>query len=128
MPSYFPENNEPKPMDSSDRSLQKINSLLTSGAKTKPLSGEVIDRSGATTGTSSQEVMPVNESRTYLVFQNISDTTMYVNFGALATTDTDSIKVNSGGSITFNGGWVPNQVVNVICSSAGKKWVAKEGV
>lgn len=31
MPSYFPENNEPKPMDSSDRSLQKINSLLNSG-------------------------------------------------------------------------------------------------
>jgi len=30
MPSYFPENNEPKPMDSSDRSLQKINSLLGS--------------------------------------------------------------------------------------------------
>jgi len=31
MPSYFPENNEPKPMDSSDRSLQKINSLLDGG-------------------------------------------------------------------------------------------------
>jgi hypothetical protein len=39
MPSYFPENNDPKPMDSADRSLQKINSLLgnaipsTSGLK-----------------------------------------------------------------------------------------------
>ena len=32
MPSYFPENNEPKPMDSSDRSLQKINSLIASAA------------------------------------------------------------------------------------------------
>ena len=28
MPSYFPENNEPKVMDSADRSLQKINGLL----------------------------------------------------------------------------------------------------
>lgn len=32
MPSYFPENNEPKPMDSPDRSLQKINSLIASAA------------------------------------------------------------------------------------------------
>jgi hypothetical protein len=31
MPSYFPENNDPKPMDSADRSLQKINSILTGG-------------------------------------------------------------------------------------------------
>lgn len=28
MPSYFPENNEPRVMDSADRSLQKINSIL----------------------------------------------------------------------------------------------------
>jgi hypothetical protein len=33
MPSYFPENNEPKPMDSSDRSLQKINSLVLDGVE-----------------------------------------------------------------------------------------------
>jgi hypothetical protein len=34
----------------------------------------------------------------------------------------------SGGSITFNGGWIPSQAINVICSSASKKFVAKEGI
>ena len=96
--------------------------------KTKPSNGTVIDRSGATTGTSSQEVMASNESRTYLAFQNISDTTMFVNFGASATTDDNSLRVLSGGSITFNGGWIPSQAINVICSSASKKFVAKEGI
>jgi hypothetical protein len=96
--------------------------------KTRPSNGIVIDRSAATTGTSSQEVMPANESRVYLVFQNISDTIMHINFGAAATADSNSIRVNAGGSVTFNGGWVPSQAVNVICSSSGKKWVAKEGI
>lgn len=96
--------------------------------KTKPSAGTVIDRSGVTTGTVSQQVMAANESRTYLVIQNISDTTMFVNFGAAATADDNSLRVLSGGSITFNGGWVPSDAVNVICSSSGKKWVAKEGI
>ena len=38
MPSYFPENNDPKPMDSPDRSLQKISSLLSGGVS---VSGDI---------------------------------------------------------------------------------------
>lgn len=97
--------------------------------RTKPSNGIVIDRSGAIlAGGVSFEVMPANESRTYLVFQNISDTIMHINFGAAATVDSNSIRVGAGGSVTFNGGWVPSQAVNVICSSSGKSWVAKEGI
>jgi hypothetical protein len=101
---------------------------MNPNVKSKPSNGIVIDHSGSTGGTVTEEVMPANASRTYLVFQNISDTTMHVNFGADATADTDSIRVTAGGSVTFNGNWVPSQSVNVICSSASKKFVAKEGI
>jgi hypothetical protein len=122
MPTYFPENNTPQSADSINRSLQKINGLLAIRG------GSITDRSGTiATLNVSQQVAAANESRAYFVFQNISDTTMYVNFDAAATVDSNSIKVNSNGSITFDSGWVPRGAVNVICSSASKKWVAKEG-
>lgn len=80
-----------------------------------------------TAAAGTQIVMPANESRTYLVFQNISDTVMNLNFGATALT-TDSITVQPGGSVTFNSAWVPSQEVFLRCSSTGKAFVAKEGI
>jgi hypothetical protein len=40
------------------------------------------DTAVTTAALGAQSVMPANESRTYLVFQNISDTLMRINFGA----------------------------------------------
>lgn len=130
MPSYFPENNEPKPMDTSDRSLQKINGLLSSGSK--PSTGTVIDRSGNTQFSSlvtsgQQAVMNANTARTYLVFQNVSDTLMRINFGAAAT-EANGIQVQPGGSVTFNAAWIPSQSVFLRCISDAKPFVAKEGI
>ena len=99
--------------------------------KTKPSTGNVIDYSSSTAVTTAaagtQSVMSANESRTYLVFQNISDTVMNINFGATALT-TNSITVQPGGSVTFNSAWVPSQQVFLRCSSTGKEFVAKEGI
>ncbi len=99
--------------------------------KTKPSTGNVIDHSSATATTTAaagtQSVMPANDSRTYLVFQNISDTLMRIDFGQTATED-EGIQVQAGGSVTFNAAWVPSQQVFVRCSSATKKFVAKEGI
>lgn len=95
----------------------------------RPIAGTITDRSGAiVAGGTSQIIAPENGARCYLVVQNVSDTTMYVNFGAAAKVDDDSIRLLAGGSVTFNGGWVPGSAVHVICSSAGKKFVAKEGL
>lgn len=88
----------------------------------------LIDKSGSIlTGGVSQKVADKNPSRGCLIVQNISDTTMYVNFGASATAD-DSIQLLPGGSITFNGAWVPGDEVHLLCSTSGKKFVCKEGV
>ena len=99
--------------------------------KTKPSTGNVIDRSGSTAVTTAaagtQSVMSANESRTYLVFQNISDTLMRINFGQVAT-EANGIQVQPGGSVTFNSAWVPSQELFVRCSSTGKEFVAKEGI
>lgn len=94
--------------------------------RTRPTVGTVVDRSGTTTGAS-QKIMDEQGSRAYLVIQNVSDTLMRVNFGAAAVAGS-SIELAAGGSVTFNGGWVPGQAVYLLCSSAAKVFVAKEGI
>lgn len=96
--------------------------------KIRPSAGPVIDRSGTiAAAATSQTVMAENPSRAYLLFQNISDTTMWVNFGSAAAADSTSIQVLAGGAITFNSGWVPTDAVNVLCATDTKAFVAKEG-
>ena len=116
-----------------DRVRQPIlkNNMGHPNVKTKPSSGNVLDHSTETAVTTAalgaQSVMPANESRTYLVFQNISDTLMRINFGEVAT-EANGIQVQPGGSVTFNSAWVPSQELFVRCSSTGKEFVAKEGI
>ena len=99
--------------------------------KTKPSTGNVIDHSSSTSVTTAadgeQSVMPANASRTYFVFQNISDTLMRIDFGQTASIN-EGIQVQPGGSVTFNAAWVPSQEVFVRCSSTAKLFVAKEGI
>jgi hypothetical protein len=96
----------------------------------KPSTGRVFNYSGVTGGGSAegqQLVMDANQSRTYLVFQNNSDTLMRINFANYAVPD-DSIAVQPGGSVTFNSAWVPSDAVYLVCTSTGKSFVAKEGI
>ena len=98
--------------------------------KTKPSTGNVLDHSSASSGAAAAGahiVMVANESRTYFVFQNISDTVMSINFGADAGA-ADGIVVQPGGSVTFNSAWVPSQEVRLRCSSSSKSYVAKQGI
>ena len=115
-----------------DRVRQPIlkNNMGHPNVKTKPSNGNVLDHSSASSGAApsgAHIVMLANESRTYFVFQNISDTVMSINFGADAGA-ADSIVVQPGGSVTFNSAWVPSQQVFLRCSSTGKEFVAKEGI
>lgn len=92
-------------------------------------SGPLTDASGnIVTANSSQTVLPVNNNRKYLLFQNLSDTDMYVNFGATATIGSGSIWIGpAGGSIEFGGGFgfCPSNDLNVICYAAGKSFTCK---
>ena len=115
-----------------DRIRQPIlkNNMGNPNVKTKPSTGVELDHSTNTAVVAAdgfQVVMPANESRTYLVFQNNSDTLMRINIGAFAVIP-QSIAVQPGGSVTWNSAWVPSQAVYVRCSSTAKDFTAKEGI
>ena len=99
--------------------------------RTKPSTGALIDRSQTLTSELFVTVALENPSRSYFVFQNISDATMWLNVGDVATADNNSIYIAPQGSVLFNGTFVPSGVINVICPAASggdKKFVAKEGI
>jgi len=94
----------------------------TTALRVEPKNGAVTRTTGDTaTANTSKQALASNSSRRYLLIQNISDTDMYFNFGATATTDNMLITKNGGG-IVFESGYVPTDAVNVICSGADKKY------
>jgi hypothetical protein len=105
------------------------NIVVSGTIVTSPTGGSVTDGSGAiASGSTSEQVFSANPTRSYLEFQNISDTDMFINIGADATENDDSFQVfANGGSIRFANGFVPTEAINVICASSGKKFVAKQG-
>jgi len=98
---------------------------------TAPVIGPLTDRSGVLTDALNITVALENKSRGYFIFQNISDSTMWLNFGDVATANNNSIYVAAQGSVLFTGSFIPNQVINVLCPAASgggpKRFVAKEG-
>jgi hypothetical protein len=96
MPSYFPENNDPKPMDSADRSLQKINSLLAGGVS---ISGGVTGDVSVTNGTSGgQFIADTNAvSGSFSAIQIVAD----AKFHTLTGNVTGVANTTSGSAATF---------------------------
>lgn len=95
----------------------------TTALQVRPRNGAITVTTGSTSGTAntSAQALASNSSRQYLLIQNISDTDMYVNFGASATTD-NMLILKNGGGVVFESGFVPTDNVNVICSAASKKY------
>jgi hypothetical protein len=103
-------------------------SLANTGANTtslqvRPRNASVTVTSGTTSGTAntSAQALASSSTRQYLLIQNISDTDMYFNFGATATTS-NMLITKSGGGVVFETGFVPTDAVNVICSAASKSY------
>jgi hypothetical protein len=95
----------------------------TTALQVRPRNGAITVTAGSTSSSAntSAQALASNSSRQYLLIQNLSDTDMYFNFGAAATTD-HLFVAKSGGGIVFESGFVPTDAVNVICSSASKKY------
>jgi hypothetical protein len=89
----------------------------------RPRNSAVTVTTGTTSATpsTSAQALASSTSRQYLLIQNISDTDMYFNFGATATTS-NMLITKSGGGIVFESGFVPTDSVNVICSAASKSY------
>lgn len=85
-----------------------------------------------TVGTEPQLVLPANELRTYLIIQNKSGGTMFVNFGQNPS-QFASIQIPAGGNYEFSGGatggaFSPQDTINVVGSAANLDGVAGEGL
>lgn len=99
------------------------------GMNTRPIPrvGTFTDRSGTiTAGAASQEVMAANAARQYLFFQNVSDEDQWINFGTAAVANQPSIKVTPGGSFVMESGFINTGALNVIGTTTGKAFTAKE--
>lgn len=92
-----------------------------------PTHAALIDSSGAITlGGTAETIESAGRVRKYFMFQNISDTTMWINFGTTAVADEPSISVVAGATLVFEGSFVPTGSVSVMCATTGKKFVCKE--
>lgn len=88
-----------------------------------------VDASGSITAGGTAQAGPVaNVGRSHLFIQNISDTTMWVNFGVTAVADQPSIQIVAGAILRYDApAFVPQGAVSVIGATTGKKFVLKEG-
>lgn len=94
-------------------------SVVTHGAPT--------DGSGSiTTGGTSQTVFAANSSRTWFLIQNISSAVMYINFGAAAVADSNSIKLNTGAFYENPSHFCPSGTITIIGATTGQKFIAKQ--
>lgn len=92
-----------------------------------PFAGTLTDRSGSASVTSTQ-IMAANSSRKYLFIQNLDDTiSIYVNFGATATTGAGSYLIVGGASLSMESSFISTQAVNLRSASGTPAFTAKEG-
>lgn len=94
----------------------------------KALPRTLTERGGTTAGTTSVVIMNDNNNRDTFIFQNVSDTDMWLRFGyTAATTAAPSLKMpaNMATPFVLTGFAVITQV-NLICSASGKGYSAWE--
>lgn len=107
--------------------LEKAVALLTLLAGGRGAGGDPIDRSGSiSTGGTWQQLAGGLAGRLYIEIQNISDETMYINFGGEARTDANSFKLVAGSTYVNPPQFCPTGIVAILGATTGKKFVAKE--
>jgi hypothetical protein len=91
--------------------------------------GTLADRSGTITSANvSQTVAAAKSSRRYFIFQNVSDTDMWINCTGAATPASGSFLIEAnGGWMVFEASMVTTQAWTVICTGSGKAFTSKEG-
>ena len=89
--------------------------------------GSLVDRSGSiTTANTSQQVMPANPRRSYLLFQNTSSGDLWIDLNVPAVASTPAIRVVASGSMVWQRSFIPTDALNVIGATAGATFTAKE--
>ena len=74
---------------------------------------------GTITSGGVSQVLDADKPRVYILIINTSDTVMYINFGAAATSSHIAIAAN-GGKWENPNGVCPVNSINILCSVTGK--------
>lgn len=91
--------------------------------------GNLLDHSGEiANNNTSQQVMPANANRKYLLIQNVSGISLWIGFNTDANQDQPSIKLLANGSFDMENSFICTQSVSIIGATAGSSFTAKEGV
>lgn len=143
----FPQDTNPYPNDTLNLLAAKIARILKDGAgggggggltdaqlRATPVpvasaqgGGALTDRSGTVTaGGTSQQIAAANASRKCFFYQNTSDETQYLNFGAAASA-ANSIEIASKGYWENPPNFCPTGTVNMLGATTAKSFTAKEG-
>lgn len=87
-----------------------------------------IDRSSTvTTGGTAQQIAAANTTRTYLLIQNVSTASLWVNVGVVAVQNQPSILLPAnGGSVVWEDNFIPTGAVSLIGATTGQAFTCKE--
>lgn len=88
--------------------------------------GTLRDASGSITAGGTAQTVLEPATRRYLLFQNVSDETMWLNFGGTATAGSGSLKVVAGAAFVFEDGFATSQSLSVLGTTTGKEFTCKE--
>jgi hypothetical protein len=91
--------------------------------------GAVVDGSSTITlGGTSQQVFPANASRKYLLIQNQSSGSLYINFTSNAATTGNSVLIAAnGGYVEYSGNFIPTEKITIIGATTSQAFLAKQG-
>lgn len=80
-----------------------------------------------TAGGTSQEAVPRNTARRYLLLQNTSAGDLWLRYDKAASASSPSIKLEAGDSIHFSAGFAPSSSIHVFGATTGQTFTLWEG-
>jgi hypothetical protein len=95
-----------------------------------PSPGNLTSRGGTiTAGGVAQSLMDANANRSVLIFQNVSDTAMWIRFSGTAAATQPSLLMpaNMAAPFTLVGVGCPRNDISIFCITTGKAFSAYEG-
>jgi hypothetical protein len=98
----------------------KIPSQIDDRIPVLPISSLTLNRATGFAPATSQEVLPANSNRKYLLVQNLSSAPFHINFTDAASTST--LRIDALGAAVFESGVVPTNAINMVRTVANQQY------
>ena len=98
----------------------KIPSQIDDRIPVLPISSLTLNRATGFAPATSQQVLPANLNRKYLLVQNLSSAPFHINFTDAASTST--LRIDALGAAVFESGVVPTNAINMVRTVANQQY------